>query len=77
MAIDKFNLDQLWAAAVGVIARNLQILQHVRQKSRWPRQIFFRQMMLTHRTRFRILAQMFSDARAAEIVLICTLYWIF
>jgi BMFP domain-containing protein YqiC len=77
MAIKKFKLDQFSTTALGVITANLEVLQHIRQKSRWFAQRFFRQMVLTRRTRFGVFVQMLYNTRAAAIMLIWALDWVF
>jgi BMFP domain-containing protein YqiC len=77
MPIKKFELDQFWAATVFMITTNHEILQEIRQNSRRFGQRFFRQMVLTHRASFGVFAQTLLNTRAAEVMLIRALYWIF
>jgi hypothetical protein len=77
MVIKKFKLDQFSTTALGVITPNLEVVQHIRQKSRWFCQSFFRQMVLTRRTRFVVFVQMLYNTRAAAIMLIWALDWVF
>jgi BMFP domain-containing protein YqiC len=77
MPIKKFKPDELWAATVFMITTNHETLQEIRQNSRWFSQRFFRQMVLTYRASFGVFAQILSNTRAAEVMLIRALYWIF
>jgi hypothetical protein len=77
MAFKKFKLDQLSTTALGVIAPNLETLQHIRQNSRCFGQSVFGQIVLTHWTSFGIFVQMLSNTRPAEIMFIWALDWIF
>jgi BMFP domain-containing protein YqiC len=77
MPIKEFKLDQLSTATVLMITTNHETLQEIRQNSRWFGQRFFRQMVLTHRASFGVFAQILSNTRAAEVMLIRALCWIF
>jgi BMFP domain-containing protein YqiC len=77
MSIKKFKLDDFSAATVFVITTNHETLQEIRQNSRRFGQRFFRQMVLTHRASFGVFAQTLLNTRAAEVMLIWALYWIF
>jgi predicted outer membrane protein len=77
MPIKKFKLEERWATTVFMITTNHETLQQLRQNSRWFGQRFFRQMVLTHRASFGVFAQTLSNTRAAEVMLIRALYWIF